>query len=176
MTLRLILMRHAKSSSDHRGGDHARPLNNRGRNAATNIGHWLAAKGYVPDLVLCSNAERTAQTWALIAAKFGGSPSVLPQRALYMADAEKLFQELRQVEDANTVLILAHNPGIAVLASALADRAPAHRRFDDYPTAATSVLDFEAGSWAKLTPGSGQIVDFVVPRDLVNKSKARTES
>ncbi len=176
MTLRLILMRHAKSSSDHQGGDHARPLNNRGRNAATVIGGWLAAKGYVPVLVLCSNAERTAQTWALISAKLGGSPSVLFQRELYMAAAEKLFQVLRQVQDAKTVLILAHNPGIAVLASALADRAPAHRRFDDYPTAATTILYFETDSWNKLTPGTGQVVDFVVPRDLDNISKDKTKS
>ena len=176
MTLRLILMRHAKSIWDHQGGDHTRPLNNRGRNAATVIGCWLAAKRYVPDLVLCSNAERNSQTWALISAKLGASPSVQFQQALYMAAAEKLFQELRQVQNAKTVLVLAHNPGIAVLASALADRAPAHRRFDDYPTAATTVLEFETDSWAMLMPASGQVLDFVVPRDMDKISKSRTEN
>jgi len=176
MTLRLILMRHAKSSWDNKGDDHARPLNNRGRNAATTIGHWLAAKGYVPDIVLCSNAERTAQTWALISAKLSSEPRVEFQRVLYQATPETLFQEIRNVQGAEAVLVLAHNPGIAVLASALADRAPAHRRFDDYPTAATTVLYFATDSWENVTPGTGQVVDFVVPRDLGNFSKDKTKS
>ena len=176
MTLHLILMRHAKSNWDHHGGDHSRPLNDRGRNAATVIGQWLAAKGYVPDLVLCSNAERTAQTWANISVKLGASPSVQFQQALYQAAPEKLFQLLRRVRDAKCVLILAHNPGIAVLASALADRAPAHRRFDDYPTTATTVLEFEPDSWATVLPGTGQVLDFVVPRDLGKISETQTES
>ncbi|MGR3342295.1 MAG: SixA phosphatase family protein [Paracoccaceae bacterium] len=169
-------MRHAKSSWDRQGGDHARPLSNRGRNAATTIGHWLAAKRYVPDIVLCSNAERTAQTWARISAMLVAAPDVQFEQSLYLATAEKLFQVLLQVQDAETALILAHNPGIAVLASALADRAPAPRRFDDYPTAATTILYFETDSWNKLTPGTGQVVDFVVPRDLGNISKDNTKS
>ena len=176
MTLRLILMRHAKSSWDNKGDDHARPLNNRGRNAATTIGHWLAAKGYVPDIVLCSNAERTAQTWARVSAMLAALPDVQFEQSLYLATAEKLFQVLLQVQDAETVLILAHNPGIAVLAAALADRAPAHRHFDDYPTAATTVLYFATDSWENVTPGTGQVVDFVVPRDLDNISKDKTKS
>ena len=168
MTLRLILMRHAKSNWNHHRGDHLRPLNNRGQQAATAIGQWLAAKGYVPDLVLCSDAERAAQTWALISAKLAAAPTVQFRRTLYQAAPETLFQELQQVRGAETVLVLAHNPGIAVLASALADRAPAHRHFDDYPPTATTVLDFEPDRWALVTPGAGQIADFVVPADLVN--------
>ena len=63
--MRLILIRHAKSSWANPGqGDHARPLNPRGRRAATAIGGWLADKGYVPDLILCSDAQRTRETTA----------------------------------------------------------------------------------------------------------------
>lgn len=168
MTLRLILMRHANSNWNHHRGDHLRPLNKRGQKAATAIGQWLTAKGYVPDQVLCSDAERTAQTWALISAKRGAAPAVLFRRTLYQAGPESLFQELQQVQGTKTVLILAHNPGIAVLASALAECAPAHRHFDDYPPTATTVLDFEPDSWKLVTPGTGQIADFVVPADLAN--------
>jgi len=170
MTLRLILMRHANSNWTYHGADHARPLNNRGQIAAATIGQWLNVKSYLPDIVLCSNAARTAQTWALISAKLSSEPRVEFQRVLYQATPETLFQEIRKVQGASTVLVLAHNPGIAVLASALADRTPAHRRFDDYPPAATTVLDFDPDTWALVNPGTGQVADFVVPRDLRHAS------
>jgi len=54
MLSRLLLMRHAKSSwSDGQLTDHERPLNNRGRRAAAEIGSTLHARGYAPDLRLC---------------------------------------------------------------------------------------------------------------------------
>ena len=54
MTCRLILIRHAKSSwDDPMADDHARVLNGRGRASAAAIGGWLAAKSYLPDVVLC---------------------------------------------------------------------------------------------------------------------------
>ena len=72
MSLRLILTRHAKSSWDSPvAGDHARPLNERGRKSAKAIGQWLSGKGYEPVLVLSSDAERTRETWALMAPALG---------------------------------------------------------------------------------------------------------
>ena len=52
MTLRLILTRHAKSSwDDPLMSDHDRPLNERGKAAAADLGNWLASRGYVPEEV-----------------------------------------------------------------------------------------------------------------------------
>ena len=46
---RLILTRHAKSSwDDPLTPDHDRPLNERGKAAAADLGVWLASRGYVP--------------------------------------------------------------------------------------------------------------------------------
>ncbi len=43
MTLRLILIRHAKSSwSDPFADDHARVLNARGQDSAKAVGEWMA--------------------------------------------------------------------------------------------------------------------------------------
>ena len=72
---RLILTRHAKSSwEDPLTPDHDRPLNERGRAAAADLGQWLASRGYVPGQVLCSDALRTRKTWAGIA------PAIPPGR------------------------------------------------------------------------------------------------
>ena len=167
MTLRLILMRHAKSDWDiPADGDFARPLNKRGREAATKIGKWLALHGYLPDLVLCSSAERTQETYGRVADEIGGNPQVEYLKALYLAAPESMLQEVAEVMDVETVMLVAHNPGSAILANALAEAAPAHPRFDDYPAAATTIFEFDVRDWENIRPGMGQVVDFIVPRDL----------
>src|ERR671921_212111 len=59
----LVLVRHAKSSWDLDVDDHERPLSGRGRRDAVAIGQELAKRGIRPDLVLCSTAVRTRETW-----------------------------------------------------------------------------------------------------------------
>jgi len=166
MSLRLILMRHAKSDWDHAHlGDFMRPLNPRGRRAAAAVGEWLAAKGYMPDAVYCSAAARTAETCALVLGALAAGPEVTYRRDLYLASAETMLRTLHKA-NGGTVMLLAHNPGCAILAAALAERAPPHARFDDFPTAATAIFEFEVDSWAAIAPRQGQVVDFIVPRDL----------
>ena len=63
MTLRLVLIRHAKSSwDDFSIEDHDRQLNERGRRSAPAIGQWIADRGDIPTEVLCSDAKRTRET------------------------------------------------------------------------------------------------------------------
>lgn len=161
--MRLILMRHAKSSwSTAALADHDRPLNGRGRRSATALGSWLRAWGYVPDQVLCSTATRTRETLAGLAIK----ADVQFDPALYLADPATMLAAVRAATG-KVVLMIGHNPGIAELAAELVAKAPAHDRFMDYPTGATLVVDFAAG-WPDIMPGTGQVVDFVVPRELTD--------
>src|SRR5210317_1055809 len=91
---RLILMRHAKSDWSHAGmTDHDRPLNNRGIASAAALGNWLRDKGYLPDQVLSSSAERTGQT--LLGLKLHPTPDTHFARALYHADAQEMLAQLR---------------------------------------------------------------------------------
>ena len=163
--LRLIIMRHAKSAWGNPSlSDHDRPLNDRGRKACTLLGPWLAEHEYLPDPVPCSRALRTKDTR-------DGSAPYLPEadirydRALYLAEPEALRAALDRAT-ADCVITIAHNPGIAAFAAEMAMAAPAHPRFGNYPTGATTVLDFKARDWGAVTPASGTVVDFVVPRDL----------
>ena len=68
---RLILLRHAKSdwAADY-GGDHERPINQRGHRAAEAMGRWLSLTGHAPDHVVSSSAVR-ARTTAEVAAAGG---------------------------------------------------------------------------------------------------------
>ena len=161
-------MRHAKSDWDDPAlDDFDRPLNPRGRASATAIGGWLIKGGYLPDQVLCSSAKRTKETWGLVKAELGAEPMVEFKKELYLASPDVMFQEVAKVRGAQSVLLVAHNPGSAILANALAQQTPPHARFGDYPTAATTVFEFSVGDWALVKPGTGRVIDFVVPRALI---------
>ena len=162
MTKRLILIRHAKSSWDNPyDDDHARVLDKRGRASAQAIGTWLVEKGYVPEVLLCSDAARTQETAAL----------ALPQMTrelshqLYHAAPDTVL-ELVQKQTVQTIAVIGHNPGLGILANALVKEAPEHRRFSDYPTCATTVIDFADAVALR----AGDCIDFIVPRDLIGTS------
>lgn len=161
MTRTLILIRHCKSDWDGNTDDHERPLSARGQRAAPRIGAFLATHRLIPDVVLCSDALRTRQTWAGIADHLHGAPKPTLNAALYLAEPEVMLKAL-QATSAHTVAMIAHNPGTAALAWALAHTPPADDRFAQYPTGATTVLQFDEA----IMPGAGRILHFTTPRDL----------
>lgn len=168
MTRTLILTRHAKSTwGAHAPSDHARPLNKRGRKSAAALGDWLRRNHQVPDQILCSSSQRTRETQALMEFQ---CPTVFIER-LYHASSDIIFQSLREAEQ-QRVMVVSHNPGIAAFAHAIVDTPPNHIRFDDYPTGATLIVEFDIDSWSDLSWSSGKVLDFVVPRELLNEDLA----
>jgi len=166
MTLRLILVRHAKSAwDDPLQDDHDRPLNKRGQRAAHAMGDWLAKKQYLPAEVVSSTARRTLETWELMAPAFPDGTLLRRVPALYHAVPDGMLDVLQHCA-ASPVLMLGHNPGIAGFAAQLLARAPKHPRFGDYPTCATLVAEFDSPDWAEVGFGTGRALDFAVPADL----------
>ena len=166
MMKRLILTRHAKSSwDDPTMSDHDRPLNERGKAAAADLGEWLASSGYVPGEVLCSDAERTQKTWEGIEPALPGTPILTLKPALYHAGPDVMLAVLRHAS-ADTVMMIGHNPGIAEFASRIVAQEPPIPEFHRYPTGATLVVSFEAPTWTDVDWHSGSVRDFIVPREI----------
>ncbi|MEV4348095.1 histidine phosphatase family protein [Actinoplanes sp. NPDC049596] len=122
MTARtLVLLRHAKAEipGDDQS-DFDRKLTDRGETDADAAGAWLADERLHPDLVLCSPAARTRQTWqgvsiALAQAKAGaGAPEVRYEESLYAGGRTEVFDLLARVPDTvGTVLVVGHNPTVS---------------------------------------------------------------
>jgi phosphohistidine phosphatase len=165
----LWLLRHAKAARGSGVADFDRPLEPRGRDAARRIGRHLAESGAHPDLVLCSSAQRTRETLDGVAEAFDEPWVVLEERELYLASEGELLRRLQAVpEDARSVLMVGHNPGVAELAGILATSGPAEdlaqlRR--KYPTGALVELRLHAGPWRQLPRGC-ELVQFVTPKSL----------
>ncbi|MCU0827917.1 MAG: histidine phosphatase family protein [Tabrizicola sp.] len=164
---RLILTRHAKSSwDDPLTPDHDRPLNERGKAAAADLGQWLASRDYVPGEVLCSDSLRTRKTFSGIAPALPGTPVLELKPALYHAGPDVMMAVLRHAK-AEVVMMIGHNPGIAEFAARLVAHPPHNPEFSRYPTGATLVVDFDVADWSQVAFGSGTTVDFIVPREIV---------
>lgn len=164
MTRRLILIRHAKSGWDNiYADDHARTLTNSGKAASEAVGQWLATNGYAPDVILTSDAIRALQTTALVKTGTGANIPTQEIGMLYHASPDTIKDYATQ-QTAQSIAIVGHNPGIGMAANLLVTYAPDHHRFNDYPTAATTVIDFPDDAWMR--PGKGTATAFVTPKDL----------
>ncbi|WP_417588759.1 SixA phosphatase family protein [Pararhodobacter oceanensis] len=166
MTKRLILTRHAKSSwDDPTTPDHDRPLNERGKAAAADLGAWLASRGYQPEEVLCSDAARTHETWSGVAPELEGAPEVTLKPALYHAGPDVMMAVLRHAK-ADTVMMIGHNPGISEFAERIVAQVPPNPDFQRYPTGATLVVTLEIDDWGQVEYGFGAVRDFIVPSEV----------
>jgi len=167
----LMLLRHAKSDwSDPDLADFDRPLNKRGRRAAPLIGRYLRKQDLVPDLVLCSSARRAKQTWELVSAELKAEVPDKFLRSLYLAPPSKFLATLqRQPETVERLMMVGHNPGMENLAAHLAGSGNAKLRAcmqEKFPTATLAVIGFTAETWAGVAAGGGELLHFVVARDL----------
>jgi phosphohistidine phosphatase len=112
---RLILMRHATASFDA-ASDAMRPLSDRGREEAISVGDRLRRLGWKPDRVACSVARRCRETWDGVSKAFEEEIPIEFEKALYHAGPRALLEAIAGSEASQTLLVLAHNPGISVLA------------------------------------------------------------
>ena len=167
----LLLLRHAKSSWDEEPlRDFDRPLAPRGRKAAARMGRLLAERGLVPDHILCSTARRARETYDGVAPKLPRSAEITFEDRLYMAEPATLLRLVRRLpDDADTVLLIGHNPGLEQFARQLAgsgDGDALGRMAHKFPTAALAVLRFDRDRWSDLALSDGRLEAFVAPREL----------
>lgn len=165
-TRRLALFRHAKSAWPN-VPDIDRPLAERGQRDAPAAGRWLREFDFRPDLVLCSPAKRTRQTWELAAAALAEAPPVRHDDRIYDTDADGLLHVLTECEPGiGTLLVVGHEPTMRDLTLRLAGDDPADaltKVRQKFPTAAVSVLEF-TGDWAALADDSARLTAFAVLR------------
>jgi phosphohistidine phosphatase len=119
---RLLVLRHAKSSwADTSLDDWQRPLNDRGRRDAPRAGAWLRDRKLVPDLIVTSDAVRARETAAAVADETGYARQISVEPSLYHATPADAIAVLKNIsnQNARTVLIVGHNPGLEDLVNRL---------------------------------------------------------
>jgi phosphohistidine phosphatase len=153
----LSLLRHAEAenaSGALPGNDHARALTARGRAQAQDAAIFMKAHGLRPELVVCSDAARTAETARLLHAALADSaiPAPRAEKVLYLIQAPALLSFVYTLPPGvSHALIVAHNPGVAEAAGYLAgDAAQDALRGFSPATLASFTLDVD--DWNDVDP------------------------
>jgi len=142
----LILLRHAKAVRAHEAdSDEARGLTGRGRREAALAGAAMEDAGLKPVLALVSTAQRTRETAAHGLQNFALATEF--DDALYHAAPENIWDAF-SASEAETVVVVGHNPGIGELVSALIyqahDGSKLAREFSShFPTAAFAAFEIK---------------------------------
>jgi phosphohistidine phosphatase len=150
---RLILFRHGKTERHAPSGeDLDRRLTVRGCEDSHLMGKVLAAAGLIPDMALVSSAQRARETWDAARPAFPDAAfEIRPE--LYHSDQRDLLRIARK-RQAETVMVVAHNPGLHMLTAALIDQAKAPtlqlQVAEGFPTAGISAFAFDADTVAVL--------------------------
>jgi len=143
----LFLIRHAKSSRDNSVmADRDRPLNDRGRRDAPEIGDRLAKRDVKPDLILSSPAVRALETAEIIAKKLDYErKKIVVDDRLYAVAADELLDVIHELDDKlERVMLFGHNPELTELAHRLSSK------ITNMPTCAVAEFTFDAKSWSSI--------------------------
>lgn len=162
----IYLLRHAKSDwADPSIKDFDRPLSKRGLSNAPAMGKLLKSKGMIPALVISSTAERTKTTAQLVTSQLGiKAGKLLFEKELYLASAQEIFLLIKDTSpEYDSVMIVAHNPGITELLNRLTG---GNNYVANIPTCGVAQLQFE-GEWNKLASGKCSLEKFLVPKEVL---------
>jgi len=153
-------MRHAKSDWSNAGQtDHQRTLNARGRKDTPHIAQKIKDFGILPDLILVSDAERTRETWQILSEVLRSTPTRF-SHDLYLASAKQIIQTIVAVDPLiDTVLIIAHNPGITDVFYSLAGV-----QIDNVPTAGAGCIHFDTDNFKNVLEVTSELEYFYYPK------------
>ena len=159
----LIVMRHAKTEEQQLDQkDYERNLLERGKNDALSMATILKEKGFSPQVIIASSANRTIQTAEIVAQElnFDKEKLQLLQR-LYLCSSRTIANVLEGLDDTvESCCIIAHNPGVSEFVFDM-NRGAIDRAL---PTAGFVVFSFLAKSWEDLLMVKNKVELFEYPK------------
>ena len=159
----LLVLRHAKSSwDDPTLDDHERPLNDRGRRDGPRMGELVREYGLMPDIVISSDAVRAQLTAEAVAEAARYAGEILLDPRLYIASPADILSLLQTArENARTIMIVGHNPGLEELVEQLTGER------QDLPTATLAQIVLPIDHWRDLTLSTrGTLLGHWRPEEL----------
>ncbi len=167
---RLFLIRHAKAEPSVGRDDYARKLTERGRADARRVAKALAARHFLPDVLIHSGAARAKETAEIFVAAWRDEVELQEQAWLYDASVTTLFDHTRALgHEHKRVGLVGHNPGLGELATALTGSGAepeVQLVAAKYPTGAVAVLDFSIQRWEEVAPKAAMLALYLTPAEL----------
>lgn len=159
---RLVLLRHATAAPG--SPDEERHLTPQGFDEAAAVGRWLKDHDLLGDVVVCSPAMRTRETWAAVQEETGHGVLITMEPAVYEADVDALLRVVHDLDatspEARTAVVVGHAPGMPALAHELCgghgDDADVETLTRGFVPASVAVLEFDGG-WTDVHRGVARL-------------------
>ncbi len=144
----LYIVRHGKSAWDYENiSDLDRPLKLRGIRNAYEMARRLKIDCKVPELFICSPANRALHTASIFLNVYELSYDKLHvDERLYGSGASEILEWLKsQPSTMSKLMIFGHNPDFSELA-----RTFAKKPFVELPTCGIAIFDFKCSGWEEI--------------------------
>ena len=162
---RLLILRHAKAErGDWMTRDFDRELTGQGMSDAARVGKFMGESLSAPDLVLSSSAVRAAQTAMIALEAAGFALPIEYDGRIYEAGAGRLLNLILEINaNAETALLVGHNPGLSEVLSVLIGEAR------EMPTASLAEIALDVETWSEARPLCGKLERITKLSDLPDK-------
>lgn len=158
----LFLIRHAKSSWEHpEQPDFERPLTEQGITDVHELSKQLIKKHKIkPNLIICSNANRSIQTAEIFAKEFKyPADKIVTDKRIYTEGVEELVKIVTSLDNKfDTIFFIGHNPGLTWLTHFLAD--DAHMNIT---TCGIVGINFATDAWENIIEAEGKVLCYLHP-------------
>ncbi len=150
----LMVLRHAKSPHPEGVDDHDRPIVPGAAREIAALAKRLAREGFLPEVVLSSDAVRAAETARAYAAAAGAPRPVLLPELYEPGDPEDILEAVRaHGGEARVVLVVGHNPGLEDFCNRIA-RKPVVERLG---TGSVAVFTMDLRAWSGAAFGQARL-------------------
>lgn len=151
----LFLLRHGEAGFVD-GSDFQRPLTQKGKENLNRLGQTLSESHVNADFLYCSAATRTRET-AEIIKKYIEVGEEEYVKEIYDGNMESLLGLLENIpDDAESCIVIGHNPTISVLASFLT-----HSSYIGLQPGMMAIIDLEINDWSMIGVGPGILKELV---------------
>lgn len=157
----IVLIRHAKSSWDHDVSDINRPLSTRGFTDANLLSMVFKSKGYRPDAIFSSPANRAATTCDIFMENLNLPKSLLvTEEQLYDFGGNQVRRFIKSLDNSlQKIMIFGHNHAFTSLTNSFGDA-----YIDNLPTSGLVMIDFEVENWQEVSVGTTKMI--LTPKDF----------
>ena len=162
----VVIIRHAKSSWANPGqSDYERPLNERGRKDAPEMGKRIKKAGIKPDKVYASTAKRVEMTAQALLPEIGFDlEKVTWDKSIYHCPVSKFEDLIVSTEDRiNTIFLMGHNETVTDFVNKSIDNFST----DNVPTCGVVAFAFD-GDWSDFHSEPKKLLFYDFPKNNDN--------
>jgi len=155
----LILLRHAKAEEHSlMRPDFKRHLRERGREDSRNMAAHLRKLNIMPDMILCSTANRTRETLEIFINVLDYQGKVEYLESIYHASAPQLLDIVTPyVKNSSRLMLVGHNMGISNMADRLCKQG-----CQELPTCGIAIVGFSR----QIEPYQCELKMYLTPKTI----------